>query len=290
MKSHHGELEREEIAVADPLTECDIDPEFSTGTADKPRPARSGRRMRMSVWNVMKAVFVLVCVFGLIAALGSGVGTSREAARRAQCSCNFCGILLAMHNYHSTYNALPPAYVADASGRPMHSWRVLILPFIDQSALYNLYDFSEPWDGPNNVKLLNSMPQNFACPSRFSNLTNLTSYVAVTGPGTIFPGATSTRLDDVTDGTSNTLMVVEIDNVKVPWTAPIDLDVRTMSFRINDPKRPAISSKHPGGAHLGFVNGRTRWAKDSVTATNLKALLTIGGGEGITGDQALDTN
>ena len=274
--------------MGDTLREYDFDPKLSTGTAYVFRQARSGRRMRMSVWTLMKLVFFLGCCFGLIVTLGRAVGAAREAARRSQCSCNFCGILLALHNYHSAYNALPPAYVVNASGRPMHSWRVLILPYIEQSALYNLYDFSEPWDGPNNVKLLNSMPPSFACPSRFSNPTNLTSYVAVTGPGTIFPGPSSTKLDDVIDGTSNTLMVVEVDNVKVPWTAPIDLDVRTMSFRINDPKRPAISSKHPSGAHVGFVNGHTRWAPDSVTPNNLKALLTIGGGEGINPDQALD--
>ena len=101
--------------------------------------------------------------------------------------CQYCQILLALHNYHSEYNALPPAYVADANGKPMHSWRVLILPYMEQSALYNRYKFNEPWNGPNNITLLNSMPSIFACPSRFSNPTNLTSYVAVTGPGTMFP-------------------------------------------------------------------------------------------------------
>ena len=170
----------------------------------------------------------------------------------------------------------------------MHSWRVLILPFIEQHDLYQQYNFSEPWNGPNNIKLLNSMPSNFACPSRFSVPTHLTSYVAVTGPGTIFPGSTTSKLADITDGTSNTLMVVEVDNVNIPWTAPRDLDVRTMSFRINDPIRPGISSKHPRGANVGVADGRTLWAPSSVTPGNLKALTTIAGGEGITADKALD--
>src|SRR5437660_600218 len=81
---------------------------------------------------------------------------------------------------------------------------------------------------------LNSMPTVFACPSRSSNPTNLTSYVVITGPGTMFPGALSTKFADVTDGLPNTLLVVEVSNVNIPWTAPQDLDVRTMSFRIND--------------------------------------------------------
>ena len=57
-------------------------------------------------------------------------------------------------------------YVADATGRPMHSWRVLILPFLEQQSLYEQYDFREPWDGPNNIQLLGNMPDVFSCPSR----------------------------------------------------------------------------------------------------------------------------
>jgi hypothetical protein len=103
----------------------------------------------------------------------------------------------------------------------------------------------------------------------------------------MFHGARSTKLDDVTDGKSNTLIIVEVADVNVPWTASIDLDVRTMSFQINDLKRSGISSKHPGGANVGVADGQTRWARDSVTPANLKALLTIAGGEETSMDQAL---
>jgi hypothetical protein len=219
--------------------------------------------------------------------LARAVGDAREAARRSQCTCNLCQIKLALHNYHEVYKSLPPAYIADASGTPMHSWRVLILPFMEQSALSNQYDFSEPWNGPNNLKLLKSMPSNFACPSRFSNPTNLTSYVAITGPGTMFPGAGSVKFADITDGLSNTLMVVEVANMNIPWTAPWDHDVRTMSFRINDPKRPSISSNHPGGANIVLGDASTRFMHESISRDNLRALITIAGGEGTTADQAL---
>jgi prepilin-type processing-associated H-X9-DG protein len=235
----------------------------------------------------MEVVVALACVVGLVAVLCPAIWNAREAARRSQCSCHFCGILLALHNYNSQYGSFPPAYIADPSGRPMHSWRVLILPYIEQQTLYAQYDFSEPWNGPNNIKLLKSMPNVFACPSRFSNATNLTSYVAITGPGTVFPGSSSAKLADITDGASNTLMVVEVANVNIPWTAPWDLDVRTMSFRINDPNRPGISSKHPGGANVGFADGRTQWARESLLPEHLRALFTIAGGEGISADQAL---
>jgi hypothetical protein len=279
------------------FTESQVNPmgdpqmDFDFGTEDTSakieRRTRAPWQRRMSVSTLMKLVLACACAFALMAWLARGVLAAREAARRSQCACNYCQILLALHNYHSQYNVFPPAYVADASGRPMHSWRVLLLPFMEQSGLYNRYNFSEPWNGPNNITLLNSMPSNFACPSRFSSPTNLTSYVAVTGPGTVFPGARSTKLDDVTDGKSNTLIIVEVADVNVPWTAPIDLDVRTMSFQINDPKRSGISSKHPGGANVGVADGRTRWAPDWVAPGALRALLTIAGGEETSMDQAL---
>src|SRR5262249_28978493 len=120
-----------------------------------------------------------------------------------------------------------------------------------------------------------------------SSPTPLTSYVAITGPGTMFPGASSARFADVTDGLSNTLMVVEVANVNIPWTAPQDLDLRTMSFQVNDPKRPSISSKHPGGANVVFGDSRTCFMLKSITPENLRALITIAGGEGISADQVL---
>jgi hypothetical protein len=241
--------------------------------------------LQISVWTVVKLILVLSCAFCLLAWLARAVAAAREAARRSQCTCNLCQIKLALHNYHETYKTLPPAYIADANGKPMHSWRMLIMPFMEQSTLYNTYDFNEPWDGPNNIKLLDSMPSILACPSRFNVPTNLTSYVVVTGPGTMFPGATSVKFDDVTDGLSNTLMVVEVSNVNIPWTAPWDLDVRSMRFQLNDPKRPAISSEHPGGANVVLGDASTRFLYESITPGNLRALITINGGEGKTAEQ-----
>lgn len=286
MLRQFGHAEAEEESVSDVLSDFESGPYAPPTTSECEAPS-TPRRRGMSVWTLMQLVAVFAFAFGLLAALGRAVGSAREAARRSQCTCNYCGILLALHNYHSTFGAFPPAYVADASGKPMHSWRVLILPYIEQTPLYNRYNFNEPWDGPSNSTLLNAMPPILACPSRFSSPTHLTSYVAVRGPGTMFPGSHSTKIDDITDRTFNTLAIVEVDNVDVPWTSPWDLDVRTMSFQINDPKRIGISSKHPGGANVGVADGKSRFARDSVTPGNLSAALTIAGGEGITMDQAL---
>lgn len=266
--------------------DLDLDIDVPSVIKKPPRRERRKPKWRGVMFNI---VVFLSCVGALLAMLIPAVEAAREAARRSQCTCNLCSIKLALLNYHDTYNGFPPAYVADPTGKPMHSWRVLILPYIEQTSLYNQYDFGEPWDGPNNIKILNSMPSCFACPSRFSSKTDLTSYVAVTGPGTIFPGATSTKIEDIKDGGSNTLMVVEVTNAKIPWTSPQDFDTRTMSFRVNDPRRPGISSKHPGGANVVFADGSYRFVGDAITPGNLHALMTIAGGEAITADQALDS-
>ncbi len=240
---------------------------------------RPPRRWRISLRRAMALVVVAACICAGLVYLGQAVQAAREAARRSQCVCNFCSIKLALHNYHSSYGELPPAYIADANGKPMHSWRVLILPFMELGPLYSRYNFNEPWDGPNNIKLLDEMPGAFACPSRLDRPRNLTSYVAIGGPGTMFPGANPVTFGDVTDGLAETLMVVEVSNVDIPWTSPRDLDVCMMSFVVNDPRRPGISSKHPGGANVAFGDASVHFLRESTSRGDLKALTTISGGE-----------
>ena len=149
----------------------------------------------------MRIILVIAGFMGLLMLAVRGL--QEPVPRRAICTNNLKQIGLALHNYHTVYNAFPPAYIADETGKPMHSWRMLILPYLEQQNLYDLYDFSEPWDGPHNIALLGKMPQQFSCPSRDQNATrrpSLTSYVVISGPGTMFPGATPVGLDQVTDG------------------------------------------------------------------------------------------
>jgi hypothetical protein len=244
-----------------------------------PTPTR--RRRRITVGGLMKWILGMGFCFWIVLALIGGSGERWGHARRAQCANNLKQIALALVNYHDAFGSLPPAYIADAHGRPMHSWRVLILPFLEQRSLYDQYDFREPWNGPNNSKLLGRMPSAFDCPSRKSHPTGVTSYVAITGPGTMFPGARSSKFTDVRDGLDETAMVVESLSVGMPWTAPIDLGERSMCLRINDPAYVGISSAHPRGANVGFGDASIRFAHEGMSPDSLRALLTIDGGEKI---------
>jgi prepilin-type processing-associated H-X9-DG protein len=179
------------------------------------------------------------------------------------------------------YKTLPPAYIADASGRPMHSWRVLILPFMDQVALYEQYRFDEPWDGPNNSQLLSRMPQAYACPSEAPVPgASTTHYLWVVGPNTISDGPTPIGFSQVTDGLANTIAMVESTKA-VNWMEPVDLPFNEMSFTINDPSGNAIGSRHANGANVLLMDGSVRYLQQSVDSQTLRNLLMRDDGQAV---------
>src|SRR6476469_182788 len=101
--------------------------------------------MKRSAFTLVKLLVVIAIIGVLVALLLPAVQAAREAARRMQCSNHLKQIGLALQNYHDTFGSLPPAYLADSQGKPIHSWRVLILPFLENTTLYDRYSFDEPW-------------------------------------------------------------------------------------------------------------------------------------------------
>src|SRR5215469_2943912 len=168
-------------------------------------PAALPRTKRSMGWTAgmlaMVAVGLIVCCGGgvILALFLPAVQSARENARKTQCAANLQRIGLAMQAYYNTYNSFPPAYVADAKGRPMHSWRALLLPYLDKTLAIQ-YRLDEPWDGPHNRTLHARMPAVFRCPADRSPAANgVTNYVVVSGPGAIFDGTQCTKADEITD-------------------------------------------------------------------------------------------
>ena len=221
---------------------------------------------------------VLIVCGGILAALLlPAVQQAREAARRSQCKNNLKQIGLALHNYHDVYGTFPPAIVTDDAGKPMHSWRVLILPFIDCAPLYNQYDFSEPWDGPSNSRLLARMPSVYTCPSHANAPGNTdTAYVGVFGEHCVFHKDGATKISDITDGTSNTLIVGESTGAGIPWMKPEDIDITTHPA-LGDAK--GFSSDHVGGVQFLMCDGSVRYISLNINPATLQALFTRDGGE-----------
>lgn len=232
----------------------------------------------------MRELFILVGLVAIVLlffTIASYEG-SPEAHRRHWCHNQLKHIGLALQNYHDTYGSFPPAYIEDENGKPIHSWRVLILPFLENKALYDQYHFDEPWDGPNNRKLQSQITHVYRCPSRPETQSkNDTSYVVVTGPLTMWPGAKSTSVADITDGTPSTIMVVEMGNSGIQWMEPRDLDMATMPLAINPPNKPGISSPHPNVALAVYVDGHTSALTNNTPAKIVELLLTIGDGQQI---------
>jgi prepilin-type processing-associated H-X9-DG protein len=188
---------------------------------------------------------------------------------------NLKQIGLALRNYHDAYGCFPPAYLADRNGRPIHSWRVLILPWLEQKAIYDRYRFDEPWDGPNNRKLHDLIVSPYVCPSH-PRPGHSTAYAAVVGPETAWRKTESMRLEDVDDGPEQTILLVEISAPSIHWMEPRDLEFDRMSFTINGSNDSAgLSSSHPGGANILLVDGAARWLSDRMAPKWLRALLTV---------------
>ncbi len=225
----------------------------------------------------------------LVALLLPAVQAAREAARRVQCTNNLKQISLALHNYAQQYKCFPPAYIADKDGKPMHSWRVLILPFLEENELYRQYKFDEPWDGPHNKLLAARMPSFYRCPTEHGDsFAPETSYAMIVGPHAFSDGPTPRSPEQIgmKDGLSNTIMAAECAGAGINWMEPRDLDTEKMTFHIDtssDHSKPTtdISSCHPGTANVAFGDGSVRALSSSTDPKVLEALTTIDGGETI---------
>jgi hypothetical protein len=199
------------------------------------------------------------------------VGKIREAAARSRSANNLKQLGLAFHIYADKNAAFPPAATYDKGGKALLSWRVAILPFIEEKKLYDEFKLDEAWDSAHNKKLLAKMPKLFADPSGMAKA-NHTFYQVFVGKGAAFEGKKGLKITDFTDGTSNTILVVE-GGVDVPWTKPADLDYQPGK------KLPAVGGIFPKGFNAGIADGSVRFFPKTLKAKTLEAYITRNGGE-----------
>jgi hypothetical protein len=146
----------------------------------------------------------------------------RDSAHRAKSTNNLKQIVIAAHNYHDSNNRMP-ANVVGKDGEAILSWRVQLLPYLEHEGLYKQFKFDEPWNGPNNILLLEKMPKLFESPRAIVKRKGYTVYQSFAGKGCLFrPDNMALRMTDITDGLSNTFFAVEASTA-VPWTKPADI-------------------------------------------------------------------
>lgn len=238
------------------------------------------------------------CLVAIYSALGlvvlfmlllPSMGHGPEPERRTACKNNLKQIGLALHNYFDDYGKFPPAYIADKSGRPIHSWRVLILPYLDQNELYLKYRFDEPWNGEHNSSLHDTELHVYQCRSdrhareeldpEHRDSKTMTSYTAIVGPNTLFPETEEMTFKKISDGSSNTLMVVEVKNSGIHWMEPRDLHVHQMSRSVNSPSGQGLSSEHEGGCYILLGDGSARFISDHTSTETIRRLTERNDGE-----------
>ena len=233
--------------------------------------------------SLMSSNLTLVVPGIAVGMLLPAVQSVRAAARRTQSANNLRQMALAALNYESAFRHYPSGDGPVKKGGPAVSWRVKILPYIEQNNLYELYNFDEPWDSESNRKLLEKMPEVFKNPAS-SVADGFTIYRGVGGKGGIMGvnaagESVGTSLGSVIDGTSNTILFLETsDDMAVPWTKPdggVDPD---------NIKPWQIVGNHVGGFNACRADGSTVFIAETVDDEVFKNLLKMNDGNVITGD------
>ncbi len=200
---------------------------------------------------------------------------AQSTASHVQSQNNLKQIGLAFHNYADINKHFPPPVLyGGKSGKVPYSWRVAILPYLDQSDLYNAYNFDEPWDGPSNSKLIDRMPSTYAYPGMGSTSKTHAAYFVFTGPQTLLGKGDKPLISDVTDGLSRTLLAVEAKR-EVPWTKPEDIPYDAAL------PLPRIGGFDPEESSILYGDGSVRSVHGTIKEAVLRALITRAGGEAI---------
>ncbi len=243
-------------------------------------------------WNRRRVLFwigsLIVCSVLVLALLTPAVRQVREPARRGQCANNMRQIVLALHYYAEHHGSLPPAYTVDENGQPLHSWRTLLLPYLEQNQLYESIDLTKPWDDPVNAQARETRLHVYQCPS-VRRERGYTTYLGNAWEEGVFGiDGRSRKLQDIKDGLSNTIAVLDVPfELAVEWMSPHDAAPETLM------KIAEMKLSHPGYMNLamadGAVPGSVRFTKPSDRETQLedirkymerlKPLMTINGGE-----------
>jgi hypothetical protein len=244
-------------------------------------------------FSLRSLLFSLVVICVLLALLVPLIRSARRSAQRMSCLNNLKQIVLALHNYHDAFKTFPWAITYAADGTSMHSWRVRIYPFLEQSSFFSVYDSNEPWNGPKNKLLGDEIPDTFydkpgnafqflhdagvyRCPSAPPSQNRMcTNYVMLiddrpgrpNGPPNL-PSSVPPSFDD-----KSAVIIIEIADSDIHWMEPRDVLLSELSMKINDRSQRSLSSYH-GGACVLHADGTVEVLDDTTTEERVRELLT----------------
>ncbi len=231
--------------------------------------------------SLLGPIFIGVLLVGLVVyCLLISEKQTHSPSGPLQCQINARDIALALLNYETARGEFPPANVCDENGRPLYSWRVLVLPYLEQNAMYNNFHRDEPWDSPHNLQFLKHCPRIFHCPATPLNpKQGETSYAMIVGPDTISSGPKSISVNDITKPQESMILIVET-NRKIPWTAPGDIPLESLRYGLLKPTAenenvPGIAARHNGGSVAAFADGSVRYLDPNTTSEMLLKWATM---------------
>lgn len=189
-------------------------------------------------------------------------------------------IVKALHAYHDEYETFPPAFVADAEGKPMHSWRVLILPQLGEQELYDAYKFDQPWDGPDNSQLLERRPAVYLCPEEDFAGTSTTSYAAVVGETSAWRGSEPTKRTKMKDDPAQSILLVQATQSEFPWLSPKDIEFEKLgiTFTSREKKEQSVTNAKGEGGLAVTLDGTVLTIAADISRGALRNLLDVNDG------------
>ncbi len=207
--------------------------------------------------------------------MSPGVTAMTNAAMQSESRKNLRDIGVALHEYENAHKQFPAAHSdgREIGGSPRYvarSWRVAILPFINQTELYDQFHLDEDWDSEHNLKLLDQMPEIFRAPGASKESTE-TPFLAIVGSETVI-SKYGTKMRDIQDGTANTIMLIETKKM-VPWTKPEDIDFEPNGVM------PKLEPVYEGGFHVVFADNSIKFVKSDTSEKDLRAFFTRSGDE-----------
>ncbi|HEY2827053.1 MAG TPA: DUF1559 domain-containing protein, partial [Pirellulales bacterium] len=198
------------------------------------------------------------------------VAASREAAMRSQSMNNLKQLALAMYNFLAAKKHFPPAAIRDKDGKQLLSWRVAILPFLEEDSLYKEFHLDEPWDSEHNKTLIAKMPAVFRDPHENHASTN-SSYFMPRGKGLFGGSEEGWKMSEVTDGKANTIMLVEAKR-DIPWTKPEDIEI---DDDLTKPLPPFGGNLETANFLAGFADGHVQVISNNADPNTLRASLMV---------------
>ncbi len=202
-------------------------------------------------------------------------GPGFPASKRMMCANNMKWIGLALRQYEIDHGTFPPAFIPGDDEQPSHSWRVLLLPYLNQQDLYDRYRFDEPWDGPNNSKLAAMMPDVFRCPACIGETPPThTNYVACLHNDSVLSGSVPNARSSIDDPIRGTLLISETRTHAVHWMSPFDLPSTEMYAEIADGM-----GIHDRGFNAVMADGAALFLPRTITPSDFESLVTRSGNE-----------